>query len=450
MLSDHISANSPFHIDQHSFNLVGASNQRHFSYADDQREHRVVEPSQALTTGIPESQLMYCNDLTRVFGGRDDQQLTGADVYLSQMEADPYGMHCQPPRDFATPSHVDPSLFRNVESVAPCSVGVDCGGSNNRSRRGQSNKFLKSSRSRTDLSDDVRPCKSRRRNMATAIPSNPVSSVDRVFVWDLDETVIVFQTLLSGEYARKNNKDAQMCVNLGLQMEDLIFYLCDNFFFLKDLEDCDQMHIDDMSADDSGQDLRTYDFNSDGLSTINAQLGFVVVPTTALKGNPDWTRKVALRLRRVKELVSCSNDALQSLLPSAQYERWLRLRCEIEQFTGSWTALAKRALSNISHRADCVNLLVTSTHLIPAIAKLMLFGLNNVLRIENVYSAAKSGKEKCFAKLSSSFDRKTTFIAIGDGQEEEQAAKNLNWPFWRVSSHSDLMALNCALENDFL
>jgi len=33
-----------------------------------------------------------------------------------------------------------------------------------------------------------------------------VDTVDRVFVWDLDETVIIFQSLLNGTYAQHFNK----------------------------------------------------------------------------------------------------------------------------------------------------------------------------------------------------------------------------------------------------
>ena len=68
-----------------------------------------------------------------------------------------------------------------------------------------------------------------------------------------------------------------------MQMEELIFYLTDNFFFFNDLEvcasrsesnffdpyferwqmincafptqECDQIHVDDVASDDNGQDL---------------------------------------------------------------------------------------------------------------------------------------------------------------------------------------------------
>ncbi|XP_061097861.1 eyes absent homolog 4 isoform X10 [Conger conger] len=83
----------------------------------------------------------------------------------------------------------------------------------------------------------------------------PDSDLERVFVWDLDETIIVFHSLLTGSYAQKYGKDPPMAVTLGLRMEEMIFNLADTHLFFNDLEECDQVHIDDVSSDDNGQDL---------------------------------------------------------------------------------------------------------------------------------------------------------------------------------------------------
>ena len=39
-------------------------------------------------------------------------------------------------------------------------------------------------------------------------------------------------------------------------MEEAIYNLSDAHLFFNDLEECDQVHIDDISSDDNGQDLR--------------------------------------------------------------------------------------------------------------------------------------------------------------------------------------------------
>lgn len=44
-------------------------------------------------------------------------------------------------------------------------------------------------------------------------------------------------------------------------------------------------------------------------------------------------------------------------------------------------------------RPNCVNVLVTTTQLIPALAKVLLYGLGSVFPIENIYSATKTGRE---------------------------------------------------------
>lgn len=113
------------------------------------------------------------------------------------------------------------------------------------------------------------------------------------------------------------------------------------------------------------------------------------------------------------------------LLGPAKREAWLQLRAEIEALTDSWLTLALKALSLIhsrwgarghglaggrcsgllvlktylstvfhlcSHRTNCVNILVTTTQLIPALAKVLLYGLGIVFPIENIYSATKIGE----------------------------------------------------------
>lgn len=46
----------------------------------------------------------------------------------------------------------------------------------------------------------------------------------------------------------------------------------------------------------------------------------------------------------------------------------------------------------VFHRGKCMNVLVTTTQLVPALAKVLLYGLADVFPIENIYSATKIGK----------------------------------------------------------
>uniref|UniRef100_A0A8C1R0Q6 Eyes absent homolog n=1 Tax=Cyprinus carpio TaxID=7962 RepID=A0A8C1R0Q6_CYPCA len=276
----------------------------------------------------------------------------------------------------------------------------------------------------------------------------PDSDLERVFVWDLDETIIVFHSLLTGSYAQKYGKDPPLAVTLGLRMEEMIFNLADTHLFFNDLEECDQVHIDDASSDDNGQDLSTYSFATDGFHAAATSASLCLA--TGVRGGVDWMRKLAFRYRRVKELYCSYKNNVGGLLGPAKREAWLQLRAEVEALTDSWLTSALKSLSIISSRSNCVNVLVTTTQLIPALAKVLLYSLGSAFPIENIYSATKIGKESCFERIMQRFGRKVVYVVIGDGVEEEQAAAKHNMPFWRISSHSDLLALHQALEFEYL
>ncbi|XP_039179747.1 eyes absent homolog 4 isoform X4 [Crotalus tigris] len=300
---------------------------------------------------------------------------------------------------------------------------------------------------------DERTCrssgsKSRGRGRKNNPSPPPDSDLERVFVWDLDETIIVFHSLLTGSYAQKYGKDPPVAVTLGLRMEEMIFNLADTHLFFNDLEECDQVHIDDVSSDDNGQDLSTYSFATDGFHAAASSANLCL--PTGVRGGVDWMRKLAFRYRRVKELYNTYKNNVGGLLGPAKRDAWLQLRAEIEALTDSWLTNALKSLSIISTRSNCVNVLVTTTQLVPALAKVLLYSLGGVFPIENIYSATKIGKESCFERIMQRFGRKVVYVVIGDGVEEEQAAKKHNMPFWRISSHSDLLALHQALELEYL
>ncbi|NXR14592.1 EYA1 protein, partial [Semnornis frantzii] len=288
-----------------------------------------------------------------------------------------------------------------------------------------------------------------RRNNNPSPP--PDSDLERVFIWDLDETIIIFHSLLTGSYANRYGRDPPTSVSLGLRMEEMIFNLADTHLFFNDLEECDQVHIDDVSSDDNGQDLSTYNFGTDGFPAAATSANLCLA--TGVRGGVDWMRKLAFRYRRVKEIYnSYKNNVGGKRLGRAYRPRaaWLQLRAEIEALTDSWLTLALKALTLIHSRTNCMNILVTTTQLIPALAKVLLYGLGVVFPIENIYSATKIGKESCFERIIQRFGRKVVYVVIGDGVEEEQGAKKHAMPFWRISSHSDLMALHHALELEYL
>jgi hypothetical protein len=43
-----------------------------------------------------------------------------------------------------------------------------------------------------------------------------VDTIDRVFIWDLDETIIIFHSLLTGAFARNFQKVSCHLINIGV------------------------------------------------------------------------------------------------------------------------------------------------------------------------------------------------------------------------------------------
>ncbi|KAM6314081.1 protein phosphatase EYA3 isoform 1-T2 [Podargus strigoides] len=278
--------------------------------------------------------------------------------------------------------------------------------------------------------------------------SSQDSELERVFLWDLDETIIIFHSLLTGSYAQKYGKDPTLVIGSGLSMEEMIFEVADTHLFFNDLEECDQVHIEDVASDDNGQDLSNYNFSTDGFSGSGSNANHS--SSVGVQGGVDWMRKLAFRYRRVREIYDKYKSNVGGLLSPQKREALQRLRTDIEVLTDSWLETALKSLLLIQSRKSCVNILITTTQLVPALAKVLLYGLGEVFPIENIYSATKIGKESCFERIVSRFGKKVTYVVIGDGRDEEVAAKQHNMPFWRITNHADLVSLHQALELDFL
>ncbi|XP_042544614.1 eyes absent homolog 3 isoform X1 [Dipodomys spectabilis] len=278
--------------------------------------------------------------------------------------------------------------------------------------------------------------------------SSQDSELERVFLWDLDETIIIFHSLLTGSYAQKYGKDPTVVIGSGLTMEEMIFEVADTHLFFNDLEECDQVHVEDVASDDNGQDLSNYSFSTDGFSGSGGSGSHG--SSVGVQGGVDWMRKLAFRYRKVREIYDKHKSNVGGLLSPQRKEALQRLRAEIEVLTDSWLGTALKSLLLIQSRKNCVNVLITTTQLVPALAKVLLYGLGEIFPIENIYSATKIGKESCFERIVSRFGKKVTYVVIGDGRDEEIAAKQHNMPFWRITNHGDLVSLHQALELDFL
>ncbi|XP_061615523.1 eyes absent homolog 3 isoform X3 [Phyllopteryx taeniolatus] len=380
------------------------------SLGQSQFSHYYSLPSSYVPAGLPSS---------------DDHGTTVGGAVYSAVKSEEAASAGLPPRD-ASPSENLPA-----GAALPTSVAHPAG-ARDQDEVGRRNSMGKA--------------KGKAKKCDNSLPTE--TDLERIFLWDLDETIIIFHSLLTGSFAQKFGKDPATMLNLGLQMEEFIFELADNHLFFNDLEECDQVHVEDVASDDNGQDLSNYNFLADGFNAPSG--GGATGATTGVQGGVEWMRKLAFRYRRLKEIYNTYKGNVGGLLSPVKRELLLRLQSDIENVTDSWLSTALKSLLLIQSRGKCVNILVTTTQLVPALAKVLLYGLGDVFPIENIYSATKIGKESCFERIVSRFGKKVTYVVIGDGRDEEFAAKQHNMPFWRISAHGDLVSLHQALELDFL
>lgn len=104
---------------------------------------------------------------------------------------------------FSTVRTDSPSGFQLSENgpVSPVKTetsGPGGGGSGRRAREGSGGGDVASRSSRG---------RGRRQNNPS--PSSPESNLERVFIWDLDETIIIFHSLLTGSFATRYGKVLQ-------------------------------------------------------------------------------------------------------------------------------------------------------------------------------------------------------------------------------------------------
>ncbi|VDP06546.1 unnamed protein product [Soboliphyme baturini] len=172
------------------------------------------------------------------------------------------------------------------------------------------------------------------------------------------------------------------------------------------------------------------------------------------RGGLDYMRKISCKYHRIRELYNRYKENVSGelirLLGCGKQEQWLQVRSDIENFTDSWHALVLKCVSIISSRSHYANVLIASSSLIPAYAKLLLYGMASFFPLENVYSSVKIGKEASLQRILSRYGKKCTYVIVGDGRDDEIVAKQaktfLQFPLWRVTVHSDLVALHHALE----
>lgn len=271
-----------------------------------------------------------------------------------------------------------------------------------------------------------------------------------VFVWDMDETLIVFQTLLDGQYVElfDGSKDSHKATQLGRRWERLVLEVCDEYFFYQQTEEFNHPNVDSLQEYDDGINLDEYKFEDMSLTP----------PLDA-----EDLQKLRYLYRYISQLYE---QGLETFLSPEQAKEWDDLYEETDSFTDGWLSSGRQKLKEfqkaneqalqdeLRETASCnkstestsestaassnsFNYLVTSGTLIPTLAKCLLFKLSPYFKPSNIFSSREVGKLQCCRWIRDRFlDRNTfpKFCAIGDGPDEREAARILTWPFVTIST----------------
>ncbi|GAY64639.1 hypothetical protein CUMW_235000 [Citrus unshiu] len=170
------------------------------------------------------------------------------------------------------------------------------------------------------------------------------ATLTKVFIWDMDETLILLKSLLNGTFAQSFNdlKDADKGVQIGRMWENHILNVCDECFFYEQIENNNTPFLDALKQYDDGRDLSDYEFDRDELCPPFDDLSL---------------KKIAYRHRAIAhKYEECSSGK------------------EV-----STSSLGLASLDSADTKSEHVNILVTSGSLIPSLVKCLLFRLDNLI-----------------------------------------------------------------------
>jgi hypothetical protein len=92
----------------------------------------------------------------------------------------------------------------------------------------------------------------------------------RVFVFDVDETLLIFNGLVNNAYANSTDKSLTVARALGEVFETAIFNMLDLHFYFREIEACNIIHGNALKDFDDGRPLNMHNFLTDGFDSKDA------------------------------------------------------------------------------------------------------------------------------------------------------------------------------------
>jgi phosphoglycolate phosphatase-like HAD superfamily hydrolase len=244
-----------------------------------------------------------------------------------------------------------------------------------------------------------------------------------VVIWDLDETLIIFDSLRDGSFAARNGHNEEEGQKLGKSISKMLMEYLDGVFHYQNLEELVMSRC-----------LVSTDSTEKNTGEVGES------PTKRHRLSVDRNSLIA----QVSERYSAADHALAENIPMKWFQARDTLLLEIESYTGNWLKEASFALAQVEQRGG-LNIIVTASHVISALGKLKFFKLDRYFSPSTVFSAAHQSKIDCFEEALCQVAQLRSYTpevqAVGDGPEEAAAAAHFEIPFRECGSIEDLRSI---------
>ncbi|OAF72146.1 hypothetical protein A3Q56_00087 [Intoshia linei] len=271
--------------------------------------------------------------------------------------------------------------------------------------------------------------------------------IKQIFIWNVDNTFVLLEFMKSAKYAQRFNKNIEQCREMAIKCEHIAYTLARTYLFLDDLENCNHMHINDVTMDESQINVSSYNFVQDGFQDRMRNMNESPLNS---KNGVDFMKKLSLRYMNIKNKYQNFISNPQDFFTNNEYTNWLQTMAQMDEYLELWLSTMKKSISLIKKRKNCVNIAITSDKLIPILSKIMVHDLANYFDIDNIYSYHKSNIESCYERIKAKYANDINIVVVGSQKNEEVVSKTIVWPFFKISDHSDIAALYYAVMNSFL
>jgi hypothetical protein len=263
-------------------------------------------------------------------------------------------------------------------------------------------------------------------------------------VWDLDETLIIFNGLLNGRFAAANGGcDGARAAALGAAAEALLLAFLEARYSFEavlshDVASCADFEASPPASPSSGGGRPHKRARTDSPAAAE--------PADAQRGSGDGGAgalppEARRRLAAGRAAYEAAREASSSGAAGGDDPPgWAAVFRDTEALTGGWAAAAGALLAGVSAAGEAAGVavrhaLVSASHLAAVMAKLQLYGLARHFSPNLLFSACGTPKLQCFRRLRAAAlaaHPDALFCASGDGLEEEEAAARCGWPFLPV------------------